>query len=138
MTQWLPGMRITADRLNDGLDPTTVTTGLVAATGFSVADFEARRLGSRLVSFTATLLNVSSTALMSGTNNGNIAGDPVIATLPSGWGPNEVVAAVWDNGTVFGGAVIGTGGGISLRTITYNQAVGTGTNIRVAGTYITP
>lgn len=136
MTQWQPGMRITADRLNAGTDPTEITTGLTAASGWSVTQFNGRRVGQNIY-IAATIMNVSATLQITA-NSGNIVSDPVIATLPAGWWPTETLSTNWDNGTVEGGAVINTNGTISLRTITYNGTVTANSNLRFTFSWTLP
>lgn len=138
MTQWQPGMRITADRLNAGIDPTEITTGLVAATGWGVANFNARRVGQDVFVNVGLTNTTGGNVLVPGTNNGNVGMDPVIGTLPDGWHPTEVVSESWDNGTVSGGCVINTNGTISIRTTTYNQPVTTGSTIRITSSWTLP
>lgn len=111
MTLWQPGMRMTADRLNDGIDPTIVTTGLVAATDFTVVDFWAARSGQNvsvmcILEYTGTGIALAS---------GNLPDTPM-CTLPSGWRPPVVVNDTWGDGTESGECTIGTTGVITLRS----------------------
>ncbi|MCI3240301.1 hypothetical protein [Streptomyces spinosisporus] len=133
MTTWQPGMVITAARLNDGLDPTEITTGVTAATNYSVSQFVARRVGDEV--YVNLLITKTGGTLAADSNTENIVGDPTIATLPAGWWPSEAVGAAWDNGIVNGQCVISTSGTVDLRTISYNQSVANSTNIRVTASY---
>ena len=128
MTLWRPGMRITDDRLNDGIDPTIVTTGLVAATDFTVNDFYASKSG-RAVSVHCYLL-------YSGTGINLVSGnlpDTTLCTLPSGWRPQTTINAVWGDGTEDGECTIGTAGAITLRSS--NLSIPTSRNIRVTASW---
>ncbi|MFD6035716.1 hypothetical protein ACFWHF_14415 [Streptomyces griseoincarnatus] len=132
MTNWLAGMEITADRLNDGIDATTTTTGLTAATDFTVTSFSGRRSGKVVtvdvfVQYTGAGINV--------TNPGDNITDTPMCTLPSGWRPPETMNAIWGSGAVHGDTNIATTGVMSLRT-TSNDIV-TNANIRVVASWIT-
>lgn len=136
MTDWQPGMTITAERLNDGTDPEEITTGAIAATGFAINEFVARRIG-RLVYVSIQVDITTSTAIKaSGSTTGNVAGDPTIATLPGGWWPSEDSECSWDTGTVGGGAIISSAGNILIRTITYGQTSAQTDNIRLSTCFI--
>ncbi|KIF69248.1 hypothetical protein HY68_12670 [Streptomyces sp. AcH 505] len=112
MTQWLAGMVITADRLNDGLDLVTTSSGLVAATGFSVTSFAGARIG-RAFTLDMIMHRTGADITVSG---GNIA-DTDICTVPAGWRPTVgTINGQWDDGTAEGGFVIGTNGVCTLRT----------------------
>lgn len=113
MTVWLAGMRVTADRLNDySLDAET-TSGLVAATNFSVNNFWANRHGATVemnIYLQYTGSGITATA-------GNIP-DTLCCTVPVGWRPNSAstLNGIWDNGSQSGGFVLGTDGLCTLRT----------------------
>ncbi|MGW1295166.1 hypothetical protein [Streptomyces sp. NPDC002533] len=115
MTTWLAGMRITADRLAEGLTPVTTVSGLVAATGWAVLDFRGARRGA----FDYVLdmyLNRTGTQIVA--TSGNIP-DTAICTVPDGWRPNQgTINGHWDDGTASGGFIIGTNGVCTLRTAT--------------------
>jgi hypothetical protein len=113
MTQWLAGMRIDADRLNDySLDDET-TTGFVVATGWSLNNFWANRSRSTVeinIYVLRTGADITATT-------GNI-GDTAVGTVPAGWRPNSAstINGFWDDGTASGGFVLGTDGVCTLRT----------------------
>lgn len=134
MTLWLAGMKITATRLNDTAPDDTTTSGLVAASGYTVVSFQGRkRLG---VVYVTGLITDTSATVAAVASTENISGDPVIATLPTGWRPPEVVGVSYDNGVVNGQLVLNADGTIQIRTISYNQTMGTGTNIRFSTNWI--
>lgn len=126
MTVWLAGMLITADRLNDHTLDDETTSGLTAASGFSVNNFWANRQGAT-VELNMYLNRTGSTITATG---GNIA-DTQICTVPSGWRPNSAstINGTWDNGLAEGGFVIGTDGICTLRTA--GGDIGNGTNLRL-------
>jgi len=129
-------MRVTASRLNDGPDPEETGTGAVAASGFLINEFVARRIG-RLVFVTIQVtIDGATTIRASSSTTGNIAGDPTIATLPTGWWPSEDVGCSWDTGVLGGAAIISSAGNILLRTITYAQTSAATGNIRLSTCFI--
>lgn len=139
MTNWQPGMRITASRLMDGIDPTVVTTGLTAASGFTVSDFTGKREGRTVIVDMTLTRNVGAGTIgESSAGSGNIAGDPTLATLPSGWMPDTITIGVWSTGSVSGDVSIGTTGLVTLRTITGSAGITEGAVIRATGQWIDP
>ncbi|WP_156722681.1 hypothetical protein [Streptomyces apocyni] len=134
MTNWLAGMDITADRLNDGVDATTTSSGATAATDFTVTSFSGRRSG-KLVTITIRCNYTGTSIPESVAGNGNIL-DTAMATLPSGWRPPELMEAIWDSGFNDGGATIDTDGTITLRTTSGSDGVGNNHNPRVSATWI--
>lgn len=134
MTVWLSGMRLTADRLNDNTAEDETTTGATAATGFSVSDFQGRKVNG-VTTITITCNRTGASIAEGATNTGNIA-DTAMATLPSGWRPQELIEAMWDSGFNDGGATISTAGVITLRTTSGNSGLANGTNPRVTATWI--
>ncbi|NUS26135.1 MAG: hypothetical protein HOV92_18190 [Streptomyces sp.] len=111
MTNWLAGMRITADRLNDNTS-TSTTSGLTAATGFSVNSF----LGRKVSGVTVLDIYMQRTGADITATGGNIT-DTQICTVPAGWRPpDQTINGTWDNGAAEGGWVVGTDGVCTLRT----------------------
>lgn len=133
MTAWLAGMRLTAGRLNDGLDPTVQLTGLVAASGFTVNDFRGYRSG-KVLSVDMYLMRSGATITATA---GNLSPDVAICTLPAGWAPtNGTIDGIWDSGSEYGGFVTGTDGITTLRTASGNiigeaTSPGNGRNLRL-------
>lgn len=133
MTNWQPGMVITAARLNDGLDPVTTASGLVAGTGFSVNDFRAARLGDLVV----LDMYVQRTGGTLTATNGNLAGANEVpaCTAPAGWCPtNGTINGDWDDGTSEGGFAIGNDGICTLRTA--SSDITTSRNLRLHVAFI--
>lgn len=134
MTVWLAGMRVTADRLNDHTAEEETTTGATAATGFSVSDFQGRKVNG-ITTITITCTRTGAAIAEGATNTGNIS-DTAMVTLPSGWRPQELMEAIWDSGFNDGGATISTAGVITLRTTSGNTGIATNHNPRVSATWI--
>lgn len=129
MTVWLAGMLITADRLNDYAPDSTTTTGLVAATDFSVNAFYGRRSKGTVV--LDIYLQYTGAGLTATT--GNIT-DTACCTAPSGWRPpHTTIVGTWDSGVESGGFVIGTDGVCTLRTASDN--INTNANLRLQAVF---
>lgn len=112
MTQWQPGMAITANRLIDGPPTINTDSGLVAATGFAVNDFRGYRNGRNIV--LDMYMNRTGGTITATTGN---IGDTAICTVPAGWRPtNGTINGDWDDGVAEGGFVMGTDGICTLRT----------------------
>lgn len=134
MTNWLAGMRITADRLNDNTVASTTSTGAVASTGFSIVDFSGRKVNgitTITITCTRTGANIGETAA----GNGNIT-DTAMAVLPVGWRPPEATQTIWDSGFNDGGATVATNGTITLRTTSGSTGIQTSQNPRVSAQWI--
>lgn len=126
--QWRAGMRVTAGRLTEGPSPTVITTGLTAASGFTVNSFVARKSG-RLVTIDAEVITTNAISQSSG----NLS-DTAIATLPDGWMPLSTVNGIFGNGLMDGEYTISTGGTITLRSALAN--IGASTGLRISNVYI--
>lgn len=127
MTQWLAGMEITADRLNDGPPVTQITSGLTAQSGFSVNSFSAYKIG-HLLAFNAL---VTSTSAITATS-GNI-GDTNVALLPAGWWPLDQPNGTFGSGAMDGEFIVTTSGMIQIRSA--NANIGAGNTMRFTITY---
>lgn len=129
MTLWLAGMRITADRLNDYTLDDETTTGLTAATDFSVNAFFGRRSkGTVVLDMYLQYTGAGITA-----TNGNIA-DTTACTAPASWRPQHgTINGSWDDGVEMGGFVIGTDGICTLRTS--SDTIATSTNLRLQAVF---
>lgn len=133
MTAWLAGMEITADRLND-FTATETASGVVDATGFATSSFVGRKVSG--VTMIELFTNRTGATIAEGaTNTGNVA-DTLVATLPSGYRPQEAVNCVVGNGTVDGEATIATSGDITLRTISGNSGWANGSNLRFTAVWV--
>ncbi|GGN46812.1 right-handed parallel beta-helix repeat-containing protein [Streptomyces fuscichromogenes] len=133
--QWLNGLKITPERLMDNTADDQITSGLTAATGWSVSSFTATRLhGITFVEIFCT--RTGADIAESATSTGNITGDPLMCTLPDGWAPPRAINAVWGNGTTDGECTIVTSGDVNLRSISGNSGIASSTNVRVNAMWI--
>ncbi|MEU9972355.1 hypothetical protein [Streptomyces sp. NPDC051014] len=129
MTNWLSGMRVTADRLNDHTADATTTSGLVAATDFTVNSFSGRKASGT----TTVVVFVQYTGSGLALSSGNLI-DTLMCTLPAGWRPPETINATWGDGTESGECTIGTTGQITLRSS--NLSIPQNRGIRVTSGWI--
>jgi hypothetical protein len=127
MTVWLAGMRMTADRLNDYAPDAETTSGLVAATNFTVNSFYASRSGGAV--FVHCYLNYTGGTITATSGNIN---DTLMCTLPSGWRPPTTINAIWGS-SVDGECTIGTTGLVTLRSS--NGNVTNGLNLRMTASW---
>lgn len=131
---WQPGHRITAARLNDGLDVTVSSTGATAETGFTLTSFSGRRSG-RVITIHVLCQRSGADITETSAGSGNIS-DTAMATLPADWRPTETITAIWDSGFNDGGATINSAGLITLRTTSGSAGIGTNQNPRVTATWL--
>ncbi|GGS47677.1 right-handed parallel beta-helix repeat-containing protein [Streptomyces violaceus] len=133
--QWLNGLTITPERLMDNTADEVITSGLSVPSGWSVSSFTGVRVhGITEVDIFITRTGADITESSAG--SGNIAGDPTLCTLPSGWAPPRAVNATWGNGSTDGEATIVTSGEVQLRSISGSAGIATGTNVRVTSMWI--
>lgn len=90
------------------------TTGLTAASGWSLIDFRARRTAQVVV---VDLYMKRTGPTISVTLGGNMT-DVLMCTVPTGWRPQHgTISGFWDTGgTGWGGAALGGDGLVNLRT----------------------
>lgn len=123
--QWLAGMRMTEDRLNDNTADETTTAGLVAATNFTVSSFSGKKVNG--VTTVNCAVSYSASALTA-TSAGNVTPDVLACTLPVGWRPPETVTTSFDrSGTADGSITILTNGTCTVKTMSPNASGTTGT-----------
>lgn len=132
--EWLAGMEITADRMNDNTVDETTVAGAVASSGFTSISFSGRKLRGITTIVVAATRNGGNIAEIA-TNSGNI-GDTSFATLPVGWRPPELIEAIWDSGFNDGGATISTSGVITLRTTSGSNGIQDTQSPRVYASWI--
>lgn len=132
MTVWLAGMEITADRLNDYTPDDSTTTGLTAATGFSVSDFYAVRSKGTVVLDMA----LSRTGGTISDVNGNITNTD-ICTVPADWRPNATgtISGYWGDGTASGEFVISPSTGVCTLRTSNGQDIVNGNTMRLHVTF---
>ncbi|MFC9949187.1 hypothetical protein ACFVIN_01240 [Streptomyces prasinus] len=132
MTQWQPGMIITAARLND-FTPVLLTTNPVAAAGFSVNSFSARRAAG--MTEWAVTLGYTGTAITANAT-GNI-GDTLCMTLPPDCWPAAETYEIFEvAGTTAGSVRIMTNGQCLLTTLYPTSTIGTNT-VKFSGAFAT-
>ncbi|MGW0495038.1 hypothetical protein ACWD0Z_06245 [Streptomyces sp. NPDC003007] len=131
MTLWQPGMRITDGRLNDGIDPTIVTTGLVPASDFTVNDFYASKSG-RSVMVHCYLQYTGAGLTVSPDPGGNLP-DTTMCTLPDGWRPPTTINACFGDGVQDGECTVSSSGVVSLRSVF--SSIENGRNVRVTANW---
>jgi len=125
---WLSGMKITPERLNDRTPDATTSSGLTAATGFTVSSFQGWKAGG----WTFVDIFVGVTTAISA-SSGNIP-DTLCATLPGDWRPATTINCQWGNGFADGEATISPDGTVLLRSA--NADIAASTNIRLTGTWV--
>ncbi|MFE4333959.1 hypothetical protein ACFRQM_32455 [Streptomyces sp. NPDC056831] len=113
-------------------DVETISTGAVAASGFGLNSFAARRVGG-VCSFTVEVTRTG-TAIPSPAG-GNIA-DTTVATIPTGWRPAYDVEGAASDGYGDGGVRIGTNGTVILRTWSPGGSIQSTRNIRISTCYV--
>lgn len=111
MTQWLAGMQITADRLNDHTADAETTSGLVASTGWAVNEFYARKVNG--ITEVHCYLNRTGDTIAATTAN---VADQAICVLPVGWRPDHTINGTWGDGTSSGECILSNTGTVTLRT----------------------
>ena len=110
----------------------TTTGGAVAASGFSVTSFEARKTAG-VCSFSIELTRTGSA--IPATSAGNVD-DTLMCALPSGWRPASNVSAPCGNGFGAGECRVETDGQIYVRAWSANGSIGNGDVVRVSSCYV--
>lgn len=131
MTDWQPGMLITANRLKTFTAEET-NSGLTLESPFTLNDFWARKVGGSVTVMVYVNLAPANQITTTSSTTTNIL-DTEMATLPSGWRPPDTVSAIWSTGVTAGEATIAADGQINLRTTGYNQPVSG--NIRLTSAF---
>jgi parallel beta-helix repeat protein len=133
--KWLNGLKLTPERLMDNTADDKITSGLTVPSGWTVSSFTGIRVhGITEVDIFVTRTGADITESSAG--SGNITGDPLLCTLPSGWAPPRPVNTTWGNGTTDGEATIVTSGEVNLRSISGSSGIATGTNVRITAMWI--
>lgn len=134
MTHWLAGMKITAARLNNNTAAASTSTGTVDSANFATSTFQAYIVNG--VTWIEAFVNYTGGGIAElATNTGNITDTPV-TTLPSGYRPPVTVNCVFGNGSIDGEATISSAGLITIRSISGNANIVTGTNLRFTSMWI--
>ncbi|MEU3255905.1 hypothetical protein [Streptomyces sp. NPDC006997] len=134
MTVFLAGMRATADRMNDHTLEDSTSSGVIAASGWTIVSFSGRKVNG-VTTVNLAIQRSGASIPETSAGSGNIA-DTDCATLPAGWRPPEFVNAWWGTSSNDGRAAIDTGGVISVRTTSGSAGIASGDTIRVDGVWI--
>jgi hypothetical protein len=111
----------------------TTTSGLTAATDFSVTSFNGRRTCGvatvrLLLSYTGATITSSAT--------GNI-GDTLACTLPSGWRPHDDFVVNYDkSGVASGSCTILSDGTCTLKTLDPTATITSGSSITITASFV--
>lgn len=108
-----------------------ITTGITAASGWTVGDFMARRRDS-IVQFSAYITRTGGN-IQTGENINDVS----LGTMPSGWRPiGQGIECLASTGYGDGAVYLNTSGTLLLRTWTPNTVIETSHNVRVTGTFV--
>ncbi|MFF8100195.1 hypothetical protein ACF07S_10525 [Streptomyces sp. NPDC016640] len=108
------------------------TAGAVAASGWSVASFRARKTAG----VCSLSIELSRTGDRIGSSSAGNVEDVLMCALPQGWRPDMNTSAICGNGFGFGEARIETDGQIYLRAWTSDGEISTGDIVRVSACYV--
>jgi hypothetical protein len=127
-------MRITADRLMDHTIEVQTTTGLVAATDFSVSTFGGYKVGG--MTTVNVVLTYTGASAITANAAGNIT-DKQCCTLPSGWRPLFTISTSYDRSGVADGALtIASDGACTLKTLSPTATINSGNLITFMATWV--
>lgn len=131
--EWLAGMRMTAERLNDNTADETTTSGLVVATGWAASSFVGRKVNG----VTTVLVVVSRTgATLTASSSGSIT-NTLAATLPVGWRPQDTLIENYDKAGVADGSVtILSNGTCTVKTLSPTATIASGSAITFFASWI--
>ena len=132
MANILCGQVLDASALTDATTDVSTTSGLTAATNFTVNSFYGAKKGGVC---TIHCYVQRTTSTLSQTS-GNITPDTLMCTVPSGYRPPVELNASWGDGTSFGEAAVYPDGRVMLRTAISD--ITSGRNIRFTCTFIGP
>ncbi|MEU7024201.1 hypothetical protein ABZ990_26620 [Streptomyces sp. NPDC046203] len=111
----------------------STTSGATAQTGWTLNSFNARRTKSGLCSMSVVVTRNGDKIDVDA--SGNLP-DQALLTLPAGWRPAVDIEAIASDGFGMGAAIVYTGGGITIRSWTYNGSLVAGRNLRISATYV--
>ncbi|WJN62722.1 baseplate protein [Streptomyces phage phiScoe15] len=111
--------------------PTTITSGLIAASGYTVNNFMATKFnGVCTVGFDLAITTPVSTS-----DGPPHVGDHVIATIPDGYRPRRTLTGIYSTGYADGECDITAAGAVTLRT-TNGYPFSAGETVRFSATYV--
>jgi len=115
---------------------TATTTGLVAATDWSVNSFSGRK--SAGVVYVTVDISRSGATFTPANTSGNVTPDLLVATIPTGFRPNQSLYIMASTGIGHGSLRVNTDGTCELLTwIPDPVTITSGSNLRFTYTYIT-
>lgn len=126
--EWLAGMRLTEDRLNDNTADEETTAGLTVATGWSLNGFQGRKVNG----ITTVYVSLNRTgATITATSAGALSGGPVLGcTLPIGWRPPDTIIENFDkSGVADGGISILATGTCTIQSMSPTATIASGNDI---------
>ena len=127
------------DKLELGTTAST-TSGLTAATGFSVGSFTGRKMGDLCQVggvLTRTGADLGPTT-GTGIHAGNLAGDPLMCTLPAGYRPDTTIPVMLTTSFGTWGARITTDGKITIYDGPPDASISTSDNITFGTMFFIP
>ncbi|QEQ94056.1 minor tail protein [Streptomyces phage Saftant] len=111
--------------------PESITSGLTAASGYSVNNFLATKFsGVCTVGFDLAIVTPYSTS-----DDPPHVGDHVIATIPDGYRPRRTMTGIYSTGYADGECDVTTAGTVTLRT-TNGYPFSAGETVRFSVTYV--
>ena len=111
--------------------PTVVTSGFTPTSGFTVNNFEARKING-VCSFGLDL--AVTTTISAGSQPWNLP-DTTIGTLPAGFTPPRTYTATYGTGFADGEADVTASGTITLRS-TNSWDISPGNTVRISGSWV--
>lgn len=122
-------------------DTGNVTSGITAGSDFLYVSGYIRKIFN-IIFFTVQVQRKNSQVNINnydhGTSPGNITGDPVAFTLPTGYWPDHVVECTWRGNTCDGTAEVNTNGTIELLSGTPSGDIEIDELVVVSATYMIP
>jgi hypothetical protein len=121
-------------------DSGNVSAGIVAGTDFLYTSGYVRKINN-IVFFTIAVTRKTSAITAAAYNAGspgNITGDPVCVTLPTGYWPDHVVESTWRGNTNDGAAEVNTNGTIELISGTPSGVIAIDDVVIVSATFMVP
>lgn len=132
--EWLAGMRMTAERLNDNTADETTTSGLVIASGWSSGTLTGRKVNGVT---TVLVTVVKTTPTITASSTGAFPAATLACTLPVGWRPQDTLIENYDKSGVADGAVtILSNGTCTVKTLSPTATIASGNTITFFASWI--
>lgn len=131
--EWLAGMRMTEARMNDHSADEETTSGLAAATGWSINSFSGRKVNG----VTTVVVSMNRTG---GAFSASATGDTTntsVVTLPVGWRPQDAMNTSFDkSGVADGNVTIATSGLVQVTSMSPTATINTNDDVTFFATWI--